>query len=198
MRFPREKALIINQINDYKSNEDYYGIAKMKNLILDNYQQCDAEIYEDLIRATFVIGNYDEAILIANDLIAKNVETFTVIYYALLSALGNNDIYQAKSIIKKSQLLNSGEIKNLYSKDGANYSQLLTHVHSLPGLALALIITNFVEGLARELASGVEIDQEYLLFRFFDLINTLYEIGYPSVIIRELAKVMKIIFNIDI
>ena len=62
MRFPREKALIINQINDYKSNEDYYGIAKMKNLILDNYQQCDAEIYEDLIRATFVIGNYDEAI----------------------------------------------------------------------------------------------------------------------------------------
>lgn len=198
MRFPREKALIINQINDYKSNEDYYGIAKMKNLILDNYQQCDAEIYEDLIRATFVIGNYDEAILIANDLIAKNVETFTVIYYALLSALGNNDIYQAKSIIKKSQLLNSSEIKNLYSKDGANYSQLLTHVHSLPGLALALIITNFVEGLARELASGVEIDQEYLLFRFFDLINMLYEIGYPSVIIRELAKVMKIIFNIDI
>ena len=60
MRFPREKALIINKINEYKNNEDYYAIAKMKNLILENYRQCDAEIYEDLIRATFAIGNYDE------------------------------------------------------------------------------------------------------------------------------------------
>ncbi|MFY9537502.1 MAG: hypothetical protein WBL47_03330 [Bacilli bacterium] len=198
MRFPREKALIINKINEYKNNEDYYAIAKMKNLILENYRQCDAEIYEDLIRATFAIGNYDETILIGNDLIAKNVETFTVIYYSLLASLGNNDIYQAKSIIKNSRLLNGGEIKNLYSKEGANYSRLLAYSQSLPSLAMALIIVNFIEGLARELVNGIEIDGEYLLFRFFDLLNMLYEIGYPPEIIRELAKIMKIIFNIDI
>lgn len=198
MRFPREKALIINKINEYKNNEDYYAIAKMKNLILENYRQCDAEIYEDLIRATFAIGNYDETILIGNDLIAKNVETFTVIYYSLLASLGNNDIYQAKSIIKNSRLLNGGEIKNLYSKEGANYSRLLAYSQSLPSLAMALIIVNFIEGLARELVNGIEIDGEYLLFRFFDLLNMLYEIGYPPKIIRELAKIMKIIFNIDI
>ncbi|MCK9536494.1 MAG: hypothetical protein M0R05_02710 [Bacilli bacterium] len=198
MRFPKEKALIINKMNDYKKASDYYSIAQMKNQILDNYQECDTEIYEDLIRATFAIGNYDETILIGNDLITKNVETFTVIYYSLLAALGNDDIYQAKSLIKKSRLLSSGEIKNLYEKDGANYSYLLAYSHSLTSITLALIVVNFVEGLIREMASGVVIDHEYLLFRFFDLINMLYEIGYPPEIIRELSKVMKIIFNIDI
>jgi len=198
MKFPKEKAYIINKINDYKKVFDYYSIAKMKDIILDNYQECDPDIYEDLIRATFAIGNYDQTLVIGNELIGKNAETFSVIYYSLLAALGNDDIYYAKSLIKKSRLLNSAEIKNLYTKDGANYSQLLIYAPTLTSFTLAMIIVNFVEGLVREINGDVEANQEYLLFRFFDLINMLYEIGFPSRIIRELTKAMKIIFNIDI
>lgn len=198
MRFPKEKVLIINKINDYKKNSDYFGIAKMKDFMLQHYRECDFEVYEELIRATFVIGNYDETILIGTDLIMKNIETFTITYYSLLASLGNNDLYQAKSLINKSGLLNSDEIKDLYVKDGANYSRLLTHADTLPALTLTLIIVNFIEGLIKEISLGADVNQEYLLFRFFDLINMLYELGYPSAIIKNLSGVMKLIFNIDI
>lgn len=198
MRFPKEKVLIINKINDCKKRSDYFTIAGMKDFILEHYLECDSEVYEELIRATFTIGNYDEVILIGNELINKNIETFSILYYVLLATLGNDDIFQAKSIINKSKLLNNNEIKNLYTQDGANYSRLLAHCTTLPSFTLALIIVNFIEGIIREFGRGINVNSEYLLYRFFDLINMLYELGYPTIIIRNLSNVMKLIFNIDI
>jgi len=198
MIFPKNKALIKSKIEDYKKTSDYFSIFKMKDTILENYKECDYDIYEELIKATFSIGNFDEVILIGNDFIYKGIESFSLIYYFLLSCIANNDIYQAKSIIRKSKVLNVNEIKNLYKEDGANYTKLLNYTYSFPSIVLSLVIVNFVEGLMREVGSGINIDNEYLLFRFFDLLNMLYEIGYPHEIVLKLSNAMKIIFNIDI
>ena len=48
----------------------------------------------------------------------------------------------------------------------------------------------------RETSSMKEINRDLLLFRFFDLVNLVYEIGYPLKIIQELSSAMNIIFNL--
>jgi len=198
MKFPKEKVVITNRINELKSNSDYFGIFKMKDEILTNYDILDSSIYENLISSTFYLGNFDDVIVIGSELIANDVETFEVIYYTLLALIANVDIYQAMSLIGKSKLLNLDEIKEYHANDGANYSNLLYFSETLSSSTLALIIVNFVKGLSREMTGNVEVDHEYMLFRFFDLINMIFEIGYPLEIIQRLTRAMKIIFNLEV
>lgn len=198
MRFPKEKVLITKEINDSISRGDYFGIFKLKDRIIDNYQVLDAQVFTNLLASTFIIGNFDEAITIGLELQKKGIETYETLYYVLLSLIANNDIYQALSVINRSSLLNNSEIKELYLEGGANYSNLLHYAESYPNFTLLLLIVNYIEGLAREMSGTKEPNPDYLLFRFFDLINLVYELGYPLEILQELSSIIKIIFNLDI
>lgn len=198
MRFPKEKVLILNKINDLKKKNDYYGIFKLKDEILENYQVLDSSIYNSLISSTFYLGNFDQVIIIGHEFFNKDVETFEIIYYTLLALIANVDIYQAMSTIKKSKILNLEDIKEFHSSDGANYSNLLHFSDTLSSSTLSLLIVNFVEGISREMTGNIDVDHEYLLFRFFDLINMVYELGYSLEIIQDLSRAMKIIFNLEI
>lgn len=198
MRFPKEKVVIENKINQLLKENDYYGIFMMKDDILNNYQVLDQSVFHQLISSTFYIGNFDEVCLISNQLKAMNIESFEIIYYTILSLIANVDIYQAMSYVKKSKLLNNEDIKEFYTADGANYSNLLFLSDKSLMQALALLMVNFVEGLSREMTGNIDVDQEYIMFRFFDLINLVYEIGYPLAVIQELSHALKIIFNLEI
>ena len=198
MRFPKEKVVITSKINDLTKIKDYFGITKLKDEILHNYQVLDTSIYSKLIHANYIIGNYDQVIMISNDLMSKGIETFEIIYYTILSMIANTDIYQAMSYIKRSKILNLEDIKEFHSEDGANYSNLLNFSATLSSSTLALLMVNFVEGLSREMTGNLDVDKEYLLFRFFDLINMVYEIGYPLEIIEELTRAIKLIFYLDV
>lgn len=198
MRFPKEKVLITTQFNDLKKKNDIFGIAKMKDQVLENYEVLEPNIFSKLVSSTFIIGNFDDTIKIGNELIAKNIETFDILYYTLLSLIARTDIYQAMSLIKKSKILNLEEIKKFHSLEGANYSNLLNFSAALSSSTLTLLVVNFIEGIAREMTGNIDVDRDYLLFRFFDLINMVYEIGYPYEIIEELSKAIKLIFNLDV
>lgn len=198
MRFPKEKVVITTRLNDYLLNNDFFEVMKMKDEILDNYQVLEPNVFAQLISSAFLVGNFEEVIRIGEALSAKEKESFDTIYYYLLACIGITDIYRAMSFIKRSKLLNLEEIKIYHIEDGANYSNLLRFSSALSSATQALLIVNFVEGIARELTGNLDIDKEYLLFRFFDLINMIYEIGYPFEIIESLTQAIKIIFNLDL
>lgn len=197
MRFPKEKVLITKEVNDSISRGDYFSIFKLKDRIIENYQVLDAQIFSNLLASTFIIGNFDDVITIGLDLLKKGIETYDTLYYILLALIANSDIYQALSVINHSSILNKNEVKELYLEDGANYSNLLHYADTYPNFTLLLLIVNYIEGLAREMTGSKEPTSDYQLFRFFDLINLVYELGYPLTILQELSSIIKIIFNLD-
>ncbi len=198
MRFPKQKVQITHEINDNLSRGDYFGVFKLKDKILDNSEELDKKVFGDLLSSTFIIGNFDDVVLIASELKKKGIETYDTLYYSLLALIANEDIYQAMSIIKKSIILNAAEVKELRLEGGANYTNILSYADNFPGFTLLLLIVNYLEGIIQESAGKIEVNREYLLFRFFDLINLVYELGYPLKIIQDLSAVMKIIFNLAV
>ncbi|HHX80261.1 MAG TPA: hypothetical protein GX692_04265 [Acholeplasmataceae bacterium] len=198
MKFPKEKVLIMQEINDCLACDDFFGIFKLKDKILESSDQLERKIFDDLLFATFVIGNFDDVVLIASELKRKGIETYPTLYYTLLALIANEDLFQAVSIIKNSKILNNPEIKSLYQEDGANYSNLLAYAERYPNFSLLLLMVNYVNGIIREINGTKDINRDYLLFRFFDLINLIYELGYPLKIIQELSSVMKVIFNLSL
>lgn len=197
MKFPKERVFINSKIKEYLSNEDHFSIRKLKDEILSNYETLDNYAFENLIRSTFIVGDFDQTIIIFSDLFQKGIETFPILYYGFLSFLANTDIYQVLSYIRKSTLLQSNNYQEYTNKEGANYSNIL-YLSKLEHYAtLTLILINFIEGISREVIGNIEIDQEYILFRFFDLINMLFEIGYPVEIISSLSSSLRIIYNLD-
>lgn len=198
MKFPKQKVLITHEVNACLAHDDYFGIFKMKDKILENSSELDKKIFGDLMFSTFIIGNFDDVVLIYSELKKKGIETYLTLYYNLLSLIANDDLFQAVSTIKKSTILAASEIKELYQEDGANYSNLLFYADHYDSLTLLLLIVNYINGIVRESTGAKEINRELLLFRFFDLINLVYELGYPLKIIQELSFVMKIIFNLSI
>lgn len=198
MKFPKQKVLITHEVNECLEREDFFGIFKMKNRILENADIIDKKIFGDLIFSTFIIGNFDDAVLIYSELKRKGVETYSTLYYALLSLIANEDLFQAASIIKKSEILSAPEIKDLHQDGGANYLNLLPFADYHDSFTLLLLIVNYIKGIMRETSGMKEINRDLLLFRFFDLVNLVYEIGYPLKIIQELSSAMKIIFNLSI
>jgi hypothetical protein len=151
-----------------------------------------------LVSCTFYIGNFDQVIIFYSELKRLEIESFDIIYYTLLSLIANCDIFQAMSIIKKSIMLNTDDILSFHTSDGANYSSLLSISEESADVTRCLLIVNFVKGLSIEMSHQKEQESEYILYRYFDLINLIYELGYPIEIIQELSLAMKIIFNLSI
>lgn len=198
MKFPKEKVLITHEVQECLARGDYFGVYKLKDRILENSGILDNRIFQDLIFSTFLIGNFDDAVLIYSELKKRGVETYSTVYYALLSLIANEDMFQAASLINKSELLSSPEAWEFHQEGGANYSNLLPYADYNDSFTLALLLANFVKGIMREGSGMREINRELLLFRFFDLVNLVYELGYPLKIIQELTNAMKIIFNLSL
>lgn len=198
MKFPKERVVINTKIKDYLKDNKYLEIVKMKDEIFENLEKLDEFAVEQLIRSAFILGDFDKVVLIYSQCFKKKFESLVLTYYGLLGFIANLDIYQAMNYIKKSELLNQPAIKEYFLQDGANYSNILHLAKINIYCPLALILVNFVDGIAKELVGKDEIDQEYILFRFFDLINMLYEIGYPDEIITKLTGALKVIFNLEI
>ena len=73
MKFPKQKVLITHEVNECLEREDFFGIFKMKNRILENADIIDKKIFGDLIFSTFIIGNFDDAVLIYSELKRKGL-----------------------------------------------------------------------------------------------------------------------------
>lgn len=198
IKFPKEKTQLYNQVLDFYDQKNYKGIYLMKDRLLDALPLISNTLLVDvLIEATFKLYLFEETIMLGDELIKRQYESYDMYYFMLLSYIGLVDIYQAKALINRSKLLNEPEFKKFYQTEGANYTNILSlDAETFYSTCCLLLIINYINEVAKEMAGDIEIDKEYLLFRFFDLINMVYEIGYDHTIIQELEEDMKVIFEI--
>lgn len=199
IKFPKEKTQLINRVLDAIEISDYKLIISMKDQLLDNIEDLkDSIVFDCLLDSLYNLYLFEEIIIVGDELLKKGYESFDLYYYMLLSYIALVDIYQAKSLIRKSKLLNNKDIQHYYTNEGANYSNILGMDNDLfTESALSLLIVNYINEVSKEMAGDIEIDRQYLLYRFFDLINMVYELGYDDYIIMALEKALKIIFEIE-
>lgn len=200
IKFPKEKTRLVNHVNEAYEAENYQAIFSMKDEILSNLEFLkDERILDVLIEAAFNLYLFEDVIMLSDEYIKQKYESFDAFYYALLSYIAVNDIYQAKNLIRRSTLLNTESIKYYYSQEGANYSNILGLSYALfKEAAPCLLIVNYITEIAGEMAGKVEVNHQYLLFRFFDLINMIYELGYDDDIISQLEQALKIVFQLEV
>lgn len=130
---------------------------------------------------------YDKCIDEFKKEIKEDKEEYDSAYYMLASILASNDIYLGLSIIKKSKLLNQESITAYLDKEGANLVNLLVENDEVKKVVVLLMFINSHKDC------DMNDTESYL--SFFEMIDSLYEIGYSSEIIKELTNVGHIIFK---
>lgn len=191
IEFPREIFVLHKTINDAVDCEDYDIIYKNKDLIIDSFEYFkNTDIYVYLVKAYFFKEKYESVITLVTELLKKEYERLDCYYYLVLSCLALEDVYQGVSIIKKSRLLNSPEYA-IYWNDEATYSSLINCEDSLKKTGL---FVKFLMELVKEITFGDSKEVGYIGLRYFELVNTLFEIGFNEEFIKELINIANVIF----
>ena len=138
-------------------------------------------------RDIFLNEDYDKCIDEFRKEIKEDKEEYDSAYYMLASILASNDIYLGLSIIKKSKLLNQESITSYLDKEGANLVNLLVESDEVKKVVVLLMFINSHKDC------DMNDTESYL--SFFEMIDSLYEIGYSSEIIKELTSIGHIIFK---
>ena len=142
------------------------------------------------IKDLFYQEKYSEVIKIYNQLNEKEIYDFKYLYYGLLSCIGLDDIYLALSMIKKYPLISEPEIKSYLEEDGANFINLLKLEEDIQK---TLFVCLYLQGNKdnESILKNIEANINY-----FELIGSLYELGYNNNVIKELTNMGHIIFKI--
>ena len=157
----------------------------------------DHKLMEAILMAGFVLKEFSHNLFFGQQLLAQNYESMAILYYLLLSYLGQKDLYGALALIKKSRLLQQKEYSAFHNPENANYAQLLNLPDADLYERLAILVMLYWESLWREFSYDNCQDEALLLVRWFDLLNTLYELGYPKEMMDELQKVASIVFPFE-
>ena len=135
----------------------------------------------------FLNEEYEKCIDTYKDEIKEEKENLGDAYYMLASVIASNDIYLGLSIIKKSKLLNMVDITTYLDKEGANLINLLVESDDMKKVVILLMfISSHKDGDMNDVEVGLS---------FFEMIDSLYEIGYSSNIIKELTSVGHMLFK---
>ena len=136
----------------------------------------------------FLNEEYEKCIDTYKDEIKEEKENLGDAYYMLASVIASNDIYLGLSIITKSKLLNMVDITTYLDKEGANLINLLVESDDMKKVIILLMFINsHKDGDMNDIEVGLS---------FFEMIDSLYEIGYSSNIIKELTSVGHMLFKI--
>ena len=207
MKFPKEKAVIIGKIKGYLDDGDTKSIIQMEEDIIaniDDLQNDTLTVYEltfevnmtvldILIYKLYSIGDTNKVIAIGDEYLKHEYESYLVIYYMLLSYIGNEDIYQAVSLIRRSKLLNREDVKAYYSGDDPHYSMIST-IDGDVYHTLALVMVVYSLEIAKESVIVKQVNKEYLLFRLYDVFNLMSELLYPVEVILKMSEDIGIVF----
>lgn len=135
----------------------------------------------------FYSEDYDECINCFLEKMKEEQEDLHLAFYALLSTIGNNDLYLGLSIMKKSKILNNEAITSYLDKEGANLVNLLVEKEDVQKVVIVMMfINNHKENDMNETESSLS---------FFEMIGSLYEIGYSSSLIKELTSIGHMLFK---
>ncbi|MGD9886972.1 MAG: hypothetical protein AB7T03_03295 [Bacilli bacterium] len=194
MKIPEEQKELATKLNNYLANKDYAKFYSFRYEVLEHFHD-DLDIVDELLMAGFVLKEFRNNLIFGQQLLAKNYESMAMLYYMLLSCIGSLDLPMAFSLIKKSPILQKPEYQEFHNWENANYAHLLTLSSTSSFSQLTLLLMVYCESLGRELSFDDLQKQDVLLVRWFDLLNMLYEMGYPEEILNELQKITTIIFS---
>lgn len=138
-------------------------------------------------RDEFLNEEYEKCIDDFKEEIKEDKENYNDAFYMLASILASNEIYLGLSIIKKSKLLNQESITSYLDKEGANLVNLVVEGDEVKKVAILLMFINNHK--------DCDINDTEVYLSYFEMIDSLYEIGYSNRIIKELTDVGHIIFK---
>lgn len=191
LKFPKEIKEVYEALNYYNQKMYSKCVSVLKEIdIVDKYKEnevirytniFDTNILDAYIESLYRTNNFEKLVIISEELLKNEYESYLVNYYTILAYLGLFDLFSINSYLKRSANIKQyiGQIQNLES----SYSSYL----NLSGYEQKVfILLNFVSELSREIytpTSSVSLNNEYLLTRFYDLINLLNDYGFDSNII---------------
>lgn len=200
LKFPKEEVIFLETIKEAYENKDFKFIINNEHNIIeksDFIKKNEDIIFVYLIEAFFNNRLFEKAITVTEELLKKGIEKFECYFYTLASLIAKNDFYYAKSIINRSKILNDETIKN-YIDDDSNYNILLTlHEALFKEVGLCLILVNFINEMIEESLKN-KITSDYIIMRYFDLLNLLYEYGIEEIYLNILKNTIEIIYEIQI
>lgn len=201
IKFPKEEIRIIESIRTAIVKQDYLTLLSHYDDILkycNFYNKYYNSVLNIYIETLFQIKEYEKMIALVEDLRKQKIENSMWYFYIIAYLISQKDFYYAKTIINKSKLLASDSIKYLIDSDDADYNAIF-NLHSviLSTIGPCLIIINFLNELLVE-ANNIKIDDEYILMRYFDLLNLLYEYGLDKEIIDIFIKTIEKLYEIKI
>ena len=138
-------------------------------------------------KQAFFNEEYDECINCFLERIKEEQEDLNLAFYALLSAVGNNDLYLGLSIEKKSKLLNSETIKSYLDKEAPTLVNLLVEKEDVQKVVIVMM---FIDS-----HKDCDVNEPETGLSYFEMISSLYEIGYSSGLIKELTSIGHMLFK---
>lgn len=201
IKFPKEEIRIIESIRTAIMNEDYSSFLSYYDDII-NYSQLYNKYYNSIlniyIETLFKIKEFEKMILLVEELHKQEIENCMWYFYVFAYLIAKKDFYYVKAIISKSKLLASDSVKYLIDGEDVDYNAVFNlHPLILTTLGPCLIIINFLNELLVEV-NNIKIDDEYILMRYFDLLNLLYEYGVDKELIDIFIKTIEILYEIKI
>lgn len=139
------------------------------------------------IQDTFFNEEYKDCIRYFEELIELDKETLNSAYYALLSTIGENDLYHGLSLIKRSKLLSSKEVSDYLDKEGANLINLLIEDTDTQKVVIIMTYINNHK--------DCDMNETDMGLCFFEMIGNLYELGYKASLIKELTSIGHMLFK---
>jgi len=191
IEFPKKEALIFKQVNDALECDDYDVIYRLKDEIIKSFEILkNTNVFVSLVKSMFYKEKYTSVISLVTDLQIKEYEKNEMYYYLIISCLALEDIYQAASVIKKSKLMNSADFI-IYWNDEATYSSLINLNDDVKKTG---VIAKFLKELLKESSINDNLEEGYIGIRYFELVNTLWEIGFSKEFVKELINIANMIF----
>ena len=189
LKFPKDKVQYINLITELYRSKEYFEIVKYYDKLVQNFSLLyESFVFDYLATALFELGFYQKLNDLYFELQKFEYETFRILYLTLASMIASSDLYQANYLVKKSKLLKDQNFINFLSPDEATFVNLKSlDQEAFSDVILTIILVNYVQAIAKE-SLHQEISTEYLLYRFYDLINIVLEVGFSNSIISYLTE----------
>lgn len=201
IKFPKEEIQVIEKVRNAILNDNYQELLDLKESVINHaafINQFSKQTLDTYIKTIFDLRLFEEVITIVEEIRLKDIEDCKWYYYVFASLIANKDFLYLKRILNKSKLLSDKSISYLIDKEEANYNAIFNlHYELLETIGPCLILINFINELISESLNN-ELDEEYLIMRFFDLLNLLFEYGVDEDIVYLFEETIKTIYEIPI
>lgn len=188
-KFLKEESIFLNNIKELSKEKKYYEIGSLRNEVFNNidfYKKTN--VIEIIISSLFVSRNFEELVTFITELARREIEKLSYSFYCIASLIALDDMYMAKSYVKKSKILNDSVIKYVITEDGANYSSIINEdINDIPCLLLLNYVYDFdLEG---------NDEKNLTMLKYYEMLDTIYSLNFSNEVIDYMFNIGKIIFN---